>query len=382
MLPAHLQTALLTISHRYGADPAFVLAGGGNTSAKTDDRLWVKASGHALATIAWEGFVELDRSKLQAMLEAEWPADPVAREAEFLQRLLDARVAPERGQRPSVESLLHHLLPFPLVAHTHPGLLNALACCTDGQWLAASLFADRVLWQRYVDPGLILAQSLRESLVRHPRRPAAILLQNHGLIVSGESVEAITAVTDELVSTVQQQVNRAAEPADPTNQHLLSTHARAASLMRPGLSVAIDDSAPVRWLAGTAEGRRAVLAGPLTPDQIVYCRSMPLVIEAPARELDDAAEQWRRAASAYQATYGFAPWVGLIAGAGMVAARESAKMAEITRSLYVDAAAVYGNASRLGGAHPLNARDRRFIETWEVEAHRRSVMSSSTRETT
>ena len=56
---------LIEVSRRYGADSRFVIAGGGNTSFKTADRLWVKASGHALATITEDGFAVLDRAKLR-----------------------------------------------------------------------------------------------------------------------------------------------------------------------------------------------------------------------------------------------------------------------------------------------------------------------------
>ena len=35
---------LAAMSNKYGADPAYVLAGGGNTSYKSADRLWVKGS--------------------------------------------------------------------------------------------------------------------------------------------------------------------------------------------------------------------------------------------------------------------------------------------------------------------------------------------------
>ena len=59
---------LLDLSHYYGSNPEFVLAGGGNTSVKLGDRLLVKASGYALATIGPEGIVELDRGALQALL--------------------------------------------------------------------------------------------------------------------------------------------------------------------------------------------------------------------------------------------------------------------------------------------------------------------------
>lgn len=42
---------LVEISRLYGGNPGWVIAGGGNTSFKTADRLWVKASGHALGSI-------------------------------------------------------------------------------------------------------------------------------------------------------------------------------------------------------------------------------------------------------------------------------------------------------------------------------------------
>ena len=40
---------LVGFSNFYGSDPSLVLAGGGNTSAKADGRMWVKGSGTALA---------------------------------------------------------------------------------------------------------------------------------------------------------------------------------------------------------------------------------------------------------------------------------------------------------------------------------------------
>ena len=73
--------ALAAMSNQYGADPAYVLAGGGNTSYKSTDRLWVKGSGTALATIKPEDFVVLEREKLSKMWSAEYPAEEAAREA-------------------------------------------------------------------------------------------------------------------------------------------------------------------------------------------------------------------------------------------------------------------------------------------------------------
>ncbi|MFQ9502884.1 MAG: class II aldolase/adducin family protein [Alistipes indistinctus] len=73
---------LIRISQFYGSDSRYVIAGGGNTSYKNADKLWVKASGHALATITEEGFAVLDRNKLNVISQKQYPADTAAREEE------------------------------------------------------------------------------------------------------------------------------------------------------------------------------------------------------------------------------------------------------------------------------------------------------------
>ena len=45
---------LIVLSQFYGGDPRFVIAGGGNTSVKVRDRLFVKASGITLSGIEAE----------------------------------------------------------------------------------------------------------------------------------------------------------------------------------------------------------------------------------------------------------------------------------------------------------------------------------------
>ena len=101
---------LVGFSNFYGSDPSLVLAGGGNTSAKADGRMWVKGSGTALATITAQGFVEIDLSKLGEIFEKSYPDSDSEREALVLQDLMASRV-PGETKRPSVETTLHALFP-------------------------------------------------------------------------------------------------------------------------------------------------------------------------------------------------------------------------------------------------------------------------------
>ena len=126
-------TELVANSRHYGADPEFVIAGGGNTSLKTAEVLYVKGSGTSLGTITPEGFVAMDRAQLQAILETPVPADAEVREERFKAAVLAARLYPERGQRPSVESVIHHLMPARLVVHTHATWINMFTCAVGAK---------------------------------------------------------------------------------------------------------------------------------------------------------------------------------------------------------------------------------------------------------
>ncbi|HVT80596.1 MAG TPA: class II aldolase/adducin family protein, partial [Phycisphaerae bacterium] len=152
--------ALVKLSRYYGQCPGFVIAGGGNTSFKSEDKLYVKASGTQLATIERDGFVIMDRPALQKLADSQLSTDPQQRESQFKDAVLAARLEPQKGQRPSVESLLHHLIPTRFVVHSHATLVNTLTCCKNGQALAKELFGTDLLWIPFVDPGYVLGRLL------------------------------------------------------------------------------------------------------------------------------------------------------------------------------------------------------------------------------
>ena len=72
-------STLVKMSNTYGSNPAYVLAGGGNTSVKDDTTLYVKGSGTQLATIRAEEFVKMDRARLNEIMKTEYPDNDVER---------------------------------------------------------------------------------------------------------------------------------------------------------------------------------------------------------------------------------------------------------------------------------------------------------------
>ena len=152
---------LIDISRKYGGDSRYVIAGGGNTSYKTADRLWVKASGHALATIGEEGLAVLDRSRLAPMGEKAYSADPAVREAQVKEDLAAACITKDR--RPSVETSLHDCIDWKFVVHLHPTLVNGLMCSVQAAEKCAELFPES-LYIEYTDPGYTLFKKVYDRI--------------------------------------------------------------------------------------------------------------------------------------------------------------------------------------------------------------------------
>lgn len=380
------------LSHFYGSDPSIVLAGGGNTSCKIGDRLFIKASGTSLATITPDSFVKMDRDQLEQLASATLDAEPQRREAQFKERIAAARCEPERGQRPSVEVLLHHLLPGTYVVHSHPTVANALACHKDGRRIAEEIFGDSILWLPYADPGFTLAQSLRRALAEYSPRignaaASAILMANHGLIVAGDEPAAIQTTTSELLGKIAARLGEGwasdsfGQPAlvdsaeesvrqiAPSLRGLLANHESTTLQI-----VTFDDSPVCHALVGTAAGQAAATAGPLTPDQIVYCGSFPLWFELVDGENEAAfIARLRTAIVDHKARTRFLPKIVLVKGLGLFAVGDDVKQAHAARDVYLDATEVMAGATRLGGINYLTDSERLFIEDWEVESYRRSV---------
>jgi rhamnulokinase len=387
--PSSLLVEMLGAARRFGEDVEFSRAGGGNASAKADGVLYIKPSGIPLAGLTADVLVPLDMAPLLALIEAgqelgEPGSDPVMLVAR------QARLAEAGGRRPSVELLFHALLPEPIVLHTHPVVLNALTCSREGGSLAATLFGDRVLWIPYTNPGLPLARAIAAARGAFEARtgapaPHITLMQNHGIIVAGDTAAEIDERTGWITGIVRAELERQA-PVDAGPERLEPHRARAlVDAIGPALRgllatgphlkvVTFDDSELAAGFAASAAGRAFVVDGPLTPDQIVYTGSWPLLFDAVA-DLDPEAvlPALRTSLEARVAATGVAPIIVVVPQLGLFAAGDSWAQADTARHIYLDALRVGRDATRLGGVRVLRDGERAFIEGWEAEAYRRTV---------
>ncbi len=368
---------LLALSNHYGTRADFVIAGGGNTSYKNTDTLWVKGSGQALGTIKEDGFARMSRTGLAALWSRTFSADTAEREKQVLQCLMEARLPGEESKRPSVETLLHDMLPFAYVVHTHPTLVNALTCGREGKVAFDRLFADEAVWIPLVDPGYVLSKVVKDALEgfqkKHGRTPAVIFLQNHGIVVAGDTPQAIRDTYHNILADLERE---AKARADLSPQGVEAT-AEAAFLaaMVPIAAAELQATtlyscrSTARTLMEMAESDAAFapLSSAFTPDHIVYMGVAPIRV--------DSAAQLPSAFAAYRTKFGKAPRVILAKGLGAFCLGPNAKAAGQAQQLLHDAVQIAVASQAFGGALFMTTAAIDFIRNWEVEAFRSAVSS-------
>ena len=372
---------LVEVSRKYGSDDRFVIAGGGNTSFKTVDRLWVKASGHALATIDENGFAVLDRALLNPMGEKKYSSETSEREEQVKNDLAAACITKDR--RPSVETSLHNCMEAAFVVHLHPTLVNGLMCSKDAETLCAHFFPD-ALYIPYTDPGYTLFKKVYDKIKEYRKErgadPKVIFLQNHGIFVGADTTEEIESIYNGVMETLSARVKPLPDGEAPVCDCVSEVIPAVRTILSRGgrglKTLKVTNNALVNGFVGSKEAAKAVLS-PFTPDGIVYCKSEYIYLDNKGPE--DLVKQAEKKIEAYVEKRGHTPKVLLIKGIGLVAVGANAKEAKTVTEVFTDSMKVAWYASSFGGEHPMTARQISFIDNWEVENYRRKVASSASK---
>jgi len=376
---------LVEVSNYYGSNEEFVLAGGGNTSYKTDEYLFVKGSGTILATIKEEGFVKMNRAALSAMWQKKYSENSEEREAQVLADLMDAREKTEYLKRPSVETSLHDLFEQKYVVHTHPPLINGLTCSKQGEAAVKELFGDRAVWIPEMEPGYVLASSVKKVLDDYKAKfgkPVDIMfLQNHGIFIAADSVEEIKMVTDYVVDKIKSKVT-----AVPDFSRVEFDREKAAAiapairmLLMQENSTSIVTFRTNREIAALVESEEAFapVSSAYTPDHIVYCRHEAMFVPA----CDDIEEQYKileEKLDEYKKKNNFPPKIVAVQKLGIFAWGQTKKEADIAALVFEDAVKISVYSKSFGGYKFLSQYLINFINNWEVESYRKKVSLSGT----
>ena len=371
-------------SRLLGRNPALVLHGGGNTSVKVTERdffgdsvnlCYVKGSGWDLGTIEREGFspVRLDAlikmSKLATMSDEDM--------------VLQQRAAMTNPNAPaaSIEAILHAILPFRFVDHSHANAIAALTCNADGEARVKEVFGSRVIIVPYVMPGFILAKTIADLIVGRDLRAEGIqgmVLLKHGLFTFDDDARKSYELHIEMVTQAEEYLaTRSAgfQPSEATiSEDLLSlAKLRQAVSKHRGFPqiTRLNASPEAVGYASLPNVATFGTRGPLTPDHSIRTKRAPAFI---SDDIDASVQTFANDYQAYfdrnasgQTKLDTAPRFALWPNHGIVSFGDTLKDANIVADIAESTAATVALGEAVGGWEPLPQSDIFAIEYWDLE---------------
>ncbi|MCG6185980.1 SDR family NAD(P)-dependent oxidoreductase [Maribellus maritimus] len=370
---------LIDVSRFYGQNKGYVIAGGGNTSYKDENNLWIKASGTNLGNIDEDGFCVLDRQKLNDIPNQQFSEDSAAREEQVKNALLNARINPDSGLRPSVETSLHNLFSYSFVVHTHMTLINGLMCSQLAKEKTLEIFGEEVLYVPYSDPGYILFKIIADEIAKYNEKyscdPKIVLIQNHGIFVAANSIDEINGIYAGIESKLKSTFEVFPEEKEIAVSDKMVEVLPAARMLLSKEKLKVATAFNSSWILGFIENKESFdkgLSRPFNPDQMVYCMAEYLFIEN-SETSENIISETQSKIEEFKSRRGVMPKIIFIQNEGVIAAEDSAASVEYLKDIVNDFCQISKLSENFGGQHPMTPEQVAFIESWEVENYRKKV---------
>lgn len=392
-------------SRLIGQESKLCVWGGGNTSTKCEEKdflgqwkkiLRVKGSGADLKTAERKDFSPLDLGKVLEALETREMSE------EKLASLLYSSLTDPFAPRPSVESLLHAVIPKKEINHTHADAILSLTNTKRNREITRKVFSDELLWIPYVMSGFALAKQVAQAFNENPLVKGA-LLEKHGLITWADDGKTSYDLTIEMVSRAEKYMARCAKKKKwsavavktlPKAQReaLLDEilpHIRQACSQKQRVILHYSDSPEVLEFANSKIGPRVSQVGPATPDYMLHTKRIPLFVRGTPAKItpENLVRQVNAYAAAHEKYYRKHrkprmtmldpyPRVILIPGVGMVTTGKDLKSAKIAAEIYEHAISIMKAASTVDRYTSLTAAQAFAMEYWALELYKLTLTSS------
>ena len=367
-----------------GREPDLVLHGGGNTSVKIEETnlfgeeeilLYVKGSGRDMATIEASGFAPVRLDMLVKIAQLDH-----LRDAEMVKTQRAAMVDPH-APNPSVESILHAVIPFKFVDHTHADAVLAITNTPDGENRIRQIYGPDLFIVPYVMPGFALARKIY-SMTRAVdwRRLDGMILLHHGVLTFGDTAREAYEKMIRIVTRAEKYHDKPRETVLLPIQKPLETDLRALARLRQTVSnrrkaamfARLDSSCAALGFANRADVACLATRGPLTADHVTRAKSIPAIlgsdVEKSIRRYVEAYRQYfERNATGDMVCLDPAPRWAVWPGRGMVSFGRTIKDLRIVSDIKDHTIRAIQMAEVLGGWKALPERDIFHVEYWELQ---------------
>jgi rhamnose utilization protein RhaD (predicted bifunctional aldolase and dehydrogenase)/NAD(P)-dependent dehydrogenase (short-subunit alcohol dehydrogenase family) len=370
-------------SRLLGRDKTLVLHGGGNTSVKLKEKnlfgeeqelLYVKGSGWDLESIEAPGFTPLPLDYMRRLTTLEKLSDPQM-VSELATHSLRAG-----APAPSVETLLHALLPHKYVDHTHADAVLSVSNSPDGEKRIRDIYGNRVVVIPYIMPGFDLAAYCARAFPKEAsKQTIGMVLLSHGVFSFGADARESYERMIELVAMAQRylEAKKAWSVGSPRSGESGFRREEAAKLRHEVSRAAgfpllclCNDSPLFLDFARRSDVASISQRGPATPDHVIRTKPMPML----GRDVDAFGTSYRKyfeknekQAKERKTMLDMAPRLALDPQLGLAAFGRTAKDARIAEELYEHTVDVILRAEALGGWRALDNQHIFDCEYWDLE---------------
>lgn len=370
-------------SRLLGRDKTLVLHGGGNTSVKTtlkdcfgedEEILCVKGSGWDLEKIEAGGFSPVKLAHLKKLAGLESLSDPA------MVNELVTHMTKASAPVPSVEAILHAILPYKFVDHTHADAVVTVTNSVNGEVRVRQIYGDSVVVIPYVMPGFDLARLCAREFARQsgPQTIGMVLL-NHGIFSFGATAQESYERMIDLVGRAEAYLQRnqawdisGSTPKGDTPVGFAMAALRKDISAAAGFPVVLARHADAASLSFAQREDVAAIAGrgPATPDHVIRTKRLPMVgrdVAAYVKAYQAYFAEHEPQAKERKTMLDPAPRVVLDPQLGLCAVGRSAKDAVIVAEIYQHTMEIIQRAEMLGGYRALPAKDIFDVEYWDLE---------------
>lgn len=290
------------VSRALGSESALVLYGGGNTSVKTsldgESVLYVKGSGSDLAEVGPTDFTPVRLARAQELIGAEELSN------DELARAVQRHVITEQAPKPSIETLLHAVLPYRFVLHSHADSILAITNTEHGERIAAELFGDEAPSVPFRESGFALAKAAHEVYqAQATRSTIGLVLLRHGVFSFGNTARSAYENMLELVGRAERHLASRRAWDVPADDRPMQWQPADIAALRRGVSQQAGFPLLLQWqdtpvMRAFARNRHAAgpwQYGPATPQHAVFVKRTPLF----GRGLDDYARRYQSEVAAH-----------------------------------------------------------------------------------
>ena len=370
-------------SRLLGRDKSLVLHGGGNTSVKLreknlfgedEDVLYVKGSGWDLETIEPAGFTPVTLDYVRRLAALPSLSDPQ------MVNELNTHTLRAGAPSPSVETILHAILPHTYVDHTHADAVLSVSNAPDGEKRVREIYGDRVVVIPYIMAGFDLAAYCAREFPRQAGKSTiGMVLLSHGIFSWGKDARESYERMIELVSMAEEYLQRkkAWHVAAPATGKAAAGREDIARLRRVmsdqagfPLVVRVNESGKFLGFAQRPDVDKLSQQGPATPDHVIRTKPFPMLgrdVSGYAKRYRDYFERFASGAKEKKTMLDAAPRMALDPALGFVAAGRTPKDTAIVEELYDHTIDVILRAEALGGWRALDQRHTFDIEYWDLE---------------